>query len=115
MCPDFLLNNTVCKHIHLLHRYKEANQDLPEASVTDLQLQNLFKDLNRNQESEMEHLLSTVSKTNKIESFHLQRQKVKTNLLTIMNDKENCKESDMDTFMYLERHLSTKRNAFQSL
>ena len=103
-CPDSLIMNTICKHIHLVKRsFQGGTDELTNASVE--------MPSNDGQQQEIEHILTGIrSHPDDIAAL---KTRVKERLLQIMDEVDQCSSST--ALKQLEKQMTAAANLFASV
>ena len=103
-CPDSLIMNTICKHIHLVKRsFQGGTDELTNASVE--------MPSNDGQQQEIEQILTGIrSHPDDIAAL---KTRVKERLLQIMEEVDQCSSST--ALKQLEKQMTAAANLFASL
>ena len=131
-CPDFLLNNVCCKHIHLLRRYQQENS-LSESSFENQQHSPQSPSLcptiipetppkvistpTKSSYKEKEVAAITRNLTNPAKESNLDSLKkdVKRNLHILLQRVENCSDLDASAVHYLSKETTSAIHTFDAL
>ena len=110
-CPDFLLKNISCKHIHLLRRMESRTKVQPTDRNDEFEFScgNYLQD-------ELCASLSTLRKEEKKENiFEVCKQKIKRNLESLIQELNMCGEQDIEAVKHLDKQVNAAKHTFQSL
>lgn len=114
-CNDFLLNKTICKHIHLLKRSfnddeKEiivqedsfgANNDIVDEIITPPDINNFVNKM--------------VNDKVKNKDFENMKEQAIELMNSIMSDLQKCDENDMNAISHLIKTQKAVKNTFESM
>ena len=109
-CPDFLINNTSCKHVHLLKQYLLANNKLELVSTESMDYSDDYT------QKEIDSTLANL--TNQVEeptSFERIKSKTSSLLLNLMQRVENCSNLDIEALRHVEKQVTSTLNTFDAM
>ncbi|XP_065682353.1 uncharacterized protein LOC136095554 [Hydra vulgaris] len=101
-CPDFLIKNTSCKHVHLLKEFLAADNKIDEKPKCSLELQDVYS------YKEVNSIKCNLAKLKEISNFEETKSKTEKLLHNLMHRVKNCSNLDMEALKYVEKQVSNE-------
>ena len=109
-CPDSLLYNTICKHVHLVHRY--CNQKDECAETTEVITIESDGDDEKHEERRLIEKMISNPGVNELSSMKVKTEGVIMELLSCV---QNCQSMDLEALQHVHKQIVATKNTFISL
>ena len=113
-CPDSLIHNTICKHIHLLKRYLSKKEEKRSTCAAE-QVQTKKHEDTQYKKSELQLVASHIKNKDKFLSHDLasQQEAIKRQLLILIEQVNDCQ--DKDALTQLNKQVTAAHHMFVSM
>ena len=111
-CPDSLILHTICKHIHLVERYRKSESDDPDELTMKIGYDNADSDDDSYNIEEINRLRSFAQSDNKVDLLSI-RNRVTGKIFNLLH--EASQSNDLMNLLQLEKQINSARSLFLSV